>query len=63
VALTPTQITNLRSIESSAGSIPSINAAKLASAGLVEKTGEKATGRGFSHVRITEAGKQALAAA
>ena len=63
VALTPNQLTNLRSIESGPGSIPTINATRLAAQGLIEKTGESSGARGYAHCRITDAGKAALIAA
>lgn len=63
MALTPNQIANLRQLTGGDTSIPTINAGKLAAEGLVEKTGNTSKGRGYSHCRITEAGKQALAAA
>lgn len=57
------QLTNLRSIESGPGSIPTINATRLAAQGLIEKTGESSGARGYAHCRITDAGKAALIAA
>lgn len=60
MALTPKQIENLQQLTGGADSIPTINAGKLAAAGLVEKTGESSRGRGFSHCRITDAGLKEL---
>lgn len=63
MALTPNQTTFLQSVTSGPARMPSIIAGKLMTAGLVEKTGESSGQRGYSHVRITEAGKQALTTA
>lgn len=63
MALTPSLLSTLRQLTSGDDSIPSINAGKLAAEGLIEKTGSPSKGRGYSHCRITEAGKHALAAA
>ncbi|UUV43181.1 helix-turn-helix DNA binding domain protein [Rhodobacter phage RcCWillis] len=59
--LTEKQTAVLTSLLSGPGNIPAVHAGKLKAAGYVESTGDTSGARGFANVRITDAGRAAIA--
>jgi hypothetical protein len=59
--LSPSQKSALVSLQPGPGNIPAVHTGKLSAAGLVELTGEGSGRRGYANVRLTDAGRAALA--
>lgn len=59
--VTESQRAVLQGLLTSPGNIPAIHAGRLKEAGLVESTGEASGQRGYANVKITAAGRQAVA--
>ena len=48
-------------MDPSPANVPAVHVGKLTAAGYIEKTGNSSGQRGFANVRITDAGRAALA--